>query len=381
MNKIQKTCCLLPLVVGMAATSAADVGDTKFTYGGFIKLDAMMSSYSDGALGAQSLGRDFYIPSLTPIGGADEDSQFDFHAKSSRFFVGTETKLDNGKSIKTKVEYDFHGTGGNERVSNSYSPRLRHAFVTYDGWLFGQTWSTFQDVGALPESVDFIGVSEGTIFTRQSQIRYSTGNFSIAIENPETTVTPYGGGGRIVADDNSLPDLAANYKINLDNGYLKVSGLMRQLSYTGGAVDDDESSYGVSFSGRLNFGQDNLKFMLSTGAGMGRYAALNASNGAVIDSNNQLNAIDSTLGFVAYQHHWGDGWRSNFIYSVLDVDNDPMLVGAGVTESAETLRVNLAYSPAKKLTFGIEASQSKRENSGNADGDMTRVQFTAKYAF
>ncbi|NNJ72983.1 MAG: porin, partial [Enterobacterales bacterium] len=58
--KFRKALCILPLVTAMAATNAEE---TTFSYGGFIKLDALLTNYSDGTLGAQNLGRDFYIPS------------------------------------------------------------------------------------------------------------------------------------------------------------------------------------------------------------------------------------------------------------------------------------------------------------------------------
>ncbi len=374
----------LPLLTMTAVSSASE---TKFSYGGYIKLDALFTNTDDGTLGPQNLARDFYIPSLTPIGGIDEDAQFDFHAKQTRFFFGTETELDNGEKITTRIEFDFLVTpGGNERISNSYIPRMRHAFIKYGNWLFGETWSTFQDVGALPETVDFVGVTEGTTFARQAQVRYSNGNFSIALENPETTVTPFGGGARIVTDDNTLPDLAANYAFKLDNGsYVKLSGLMRQLDYSdassGGTIDDSASSFGVSVSGRFNFGKDNLKFMLTTGSGLGRYVGLNFVNGAVLDAAGNLETIDSTSGFVAWQHPWGDGWRSNFSYSMIDVDDNVALTGTGISSSASTLRANLMYSPVPKLTFGVEYSITNRENAGGQEGDMTRLQFGAKYAF
>ena len=86
---------------------------------------------------------------------------------------------------------------GNEVVSNSYSPRLRHAFISYNKWTFGQTWMTFFNVGALPENLDFVGPAESTIFGRQAMVRYTMGNWQFAAENPETTVTPFGGGGGV----------------------------------------------------------------------------------------------------------------------------------------------------------------------------------------
>ena len=134
--------------------------------------------------------------------GDDGETYFDMHAKESRINFKTTHNLDNGAKMTTFVEMDFLASGkGNERVSNSYSPRLRHAFFTYNKWLFGQTWMTFFNVGALPENLDFVGPAESTIFGRQTMVRYTSGSWQFAAENPETTITPYGGGARIVADD------------------------------------------------------------------------------------------------------------------------------------------------------------------------------------
>ena len=52
-------------------------------------------------------------------------------------------------------------------------------------------------------------------------------------------------------------------------------------------------------------GQDNVKFMLTQGKGLGRYVGLNVAHGAVLNGD-ELDAIDSTSGFVAYQHNWNN---------------------------------------------------------------------------
>ena len=184
-------------------TTASVLDDTKVNFSGYLKADALISQYSDGTLGAGNFGRDFYIPSLTPVGGAEENTQFDAHIRQSRFRFTTNTALDSGEKLTGVLEFDFQTTvDGNERVSNSYTPRVRHAFIQYNNWLIGQTWSTFQDTSALPETLDFVGVTDGTIFVRQTMVRYSANGFAIALENPESTITPFGGGGRIVGDDN-----------------------------------------------------------------------------------------------------------------------------------------------------------------------------------
>ena len=367
-----------------STANAATIGNTDVSYGGYVKLDAMWSDYSSGVPAGGSVGRDFYVPATTPVGtDIDSDPVFDMHARQSRFNFGTATALDNGKSINTKIEIDFIASapGGNERVSNSYAPRIRQAFITYDGWLFGQAWSNFQNVGALPETLDFVGPAEGTVFVRQAQARYSTGNWSFSIENPESTVTT-ATSGRVVTDDASLPDFTARYAHKADWGQFVVTGLARQLTYKQSGLDADETSFGISASGKVNFGQNNLKFMLTQGKGLGRYVGLNVANGAVLDGD-ELDAIDSTSGFIAYQQHWNSQWRSTFMYSFFSADNNQDLLATinDPTKSSQSYSANILYSPVKKLTFGVELKHAERDVESGADGDMDRLQFSAKYAF
>ena len=372
------------LLVATAAHSIniGTFNNTSVSIGGYVKMDAMASSYSDGTLGAGNLGRDFYIPSLTPVGGTEENSTFDMHARQSRFNIGTESKVDN-HTLKILFEFDFLATpNGNERITNSYTPRMRHAFISYDNWLFGQTWSTFQNTGALPETADFIGNTDFGIFIRQTQIRYTLGNFQFALENPESTVTPNGGGTRIVTDDNELPDLVARY--NLKNGDLNLvtAILARQLAYNdGAAIDSTTASYGLSISGKLMLGADDIRFGVNTGSGLGRYIGLNVANGAVIDGSGELEAIDSTAYYLAYRHIWNNKWRSNLTYSAITIDNDIALTGTAVTESTSSVRANLFYTVSNNFIVGGEFAHATREIETGLDGDMDRLQFTAKLSF
>ena len=58
---------------------------TRFSYGGFIKLDAMFTDTTDGEIADSSAGRTFYLPSAIPVGGASEPgTDADFHAQLDR---------------------------------------------------------------------------------------------------------------------------------------------------------------------------------------------------------------------------------------------------------------------------------------------------------
>ena len=356
---------------------------TKVTLGGYIKADTTYSSYSGGDLAAGSAGRDFYIPGTIPVGGQNESTDTDYSAKESRFFLKTESDF-NGKALISYIEMDFLlAPGGNERVSNGYQPRMRHAFLKYGKWMAGQSWSTFQDVGALAENLDFVGPAEGTVFERQPQIRYTHGNWQVALENPETTVTPFGGGARIVTDDNALPDVVMRYIYKEDWGWLSAATIARQLSYEDKAsgIDDTESGFGISLSGKVKIGRDDIRFMLTRGSGLGRYVGLNTANGAVVDAKGDLEAIDSTSGFVSLRHFWNESWRSNLTLSGFSADNDTDLTGSGVTKQVYSVHLNLLYSPTPKITIGAEYMFAEREIESGADGDLDRFIFSMKYGF
>jgi len=377
------------------AAVAEEVHKHNYKFGGFMKADVIYSDFGDGSY--SGAGRDFYIPATVKVGGIGE-SYLDFHAKETRINFKSTHNLDNGAKIGTYVEFDFQlSPGGDERISNSWNPRMRHAFVTYNKWLFGQTWMTFYNVGTNPENLDFIGPADGTLFGRQAQIRYTTGPWMFSVENPETTITPFGGVinppedkewiakiTRIVADDNVVPDVVLRYNHKRDWGVFSIAGTLRQLSYENSAagIDDNTSGWGISLAGKHKVGaRDEFKWMFSTGSGLGRYIGLNTSNGAVLDDDGNLHAIDSWGTYGSYRHIWNDKWRSNLTVGYLAIDNDTSLTGTGATKNVGSWRVNLIFRPQPKLDFGIEFMMANRELETGADGDLTRLQFSAKYFY
>mgnify|MGYP001432782478 CR=1 FL=1 len=383
---------LNPLSVAIMSASLAGIAlpavgaeiNANFKVGGFVKLDVISSGYENSDLPAGNLGRDYYLPSSIPVGDdANESRDIDFHAKSSRINFEIASVVNDKKAVGF-FEWDFMTTTGDERVTNAYSPQLRHAYFTYDKWLFGQTWSTFQNAGALPEALDYIGPSEGTVFVRQAQVRYTMGSWQFSVENPETTVTGYQQNDRIVTDDAALPDFVVRYNLNADWGNLVFAGLLRDLNYevAGTAVDDSEVGLGVSVSGKINIGsRDDLRFMVTSGSGIGRYVGLNTFNDVALNADGDLKAIDGLASFVAYRHLWTDQLRSSFYYSMLQSDHDTALVSSAVTKRVQSLHANLLYSPVTKVTVGVEIMHAERELENNSDGSMNRIQFSAKYDF
>lgn len=383
-----------PKIQSTPIMTAANAG-TRFSFGGFVKLDAMITNTSDGEIADGSVGRLFYVPSTIPVGapGANEGTDTDMGAQFSRFWFAADTDLESGDKLKGYLEMDMFGGGninGNEVSTNTYGVSLRQAYVNWtrpDGSsvLAGQTWSNFQDVAALPDAVDFVGPTEGTIFVRQAQVRYTKGAWSFSLENPETTITPYHNvGARISSDDNNVPDLTARWQKKGDWGYVSVAGMVRQFAYQNPAagIDDTTTGGALSVSGRFNLGKnDDLRYMATYGKGIGRYLGLGIASDTVLDAGGNLETIDGYGGFAAWRHAFSPKLRGNLFYSMAAFDNDAALTGGSVTKGAESFHANLIYSPVPKLDIGAELIWGRRTLENDLDGDLNRLHTHVKYSF
>ena len=362
--------------------------DTTLNYGGFIKVNAMYSDYSDGPKPG-NIGDEILVPSTIPIGGESDSAHFDSDVKTSRFFFKTATDTDVGM-IKSHLELDLLTASGDERISNSATSRVRHAYLAWDyasdaSLLVGQSWSTFFNVGALPEAVEFIGPTSGTIFNRQAQIRWTkklgSGSLMLALENPSTSLSDAGSGieGNNF-DDNSVPDIIARYNGKSGKHAWTLAAMGREIGVDDGPINESEFGYALNFSGKyvLENG-DDLKYSFSHG-NLGRYIALNAFRDGGIDATGDLDLTTVTGGYVAYRHHWSDKLRSTIQYALSTADLADGLSSAN-TEKVDNFNLNLMYSPTDRLTFGGAYIKASRELENGDDGDLDRFQLTAKFAF
>ena len=380
--------CGAVLAAPLAPAIAGDMPDVKITWGGYAKLDVLSSHFSDAAV-LQTNGRDFYVPNsiavVAPPGTETSHTYLDFHAKETRLFLKADSVVE-GHKVAGYVEMDFIVNPGaaNEAVTNAYNPGLRRAYLTIDNWLLGQDWSTFQNVGALPEGLDFIGPTEGTVFVRQPQIRYTLNGLQVALENPETTVAANAGATFVNADDNSVPDLIVRYNLKAEGaGDYTFAAVARQLAAHGGAAGEHGTTagYGATVSGKVPvMAHDDVRFMLSGGSGVGRYLAINTVGDAVVDASGELERLKIVNGFVAYHHAWNEQWRSNLALSAFKASADTNL-GGGATKRVESVSTNLLYSPVPKITVGAELRFAKRTTMADNDGSLSRLQFSAKYSF
>ncbi|WP_299787718.1 DcaP family trimeric outer membrane transporter [uncultured Shewanella sp.] len=313
--------------------------DGKISFGGYLKVDAR---YVNGDVAY----RDFWIGTGTPL--AEDASQFRIFANESRF----NTKYVHG-DVTGFIEMDFLGGGGNQVVSNSANPRIRHAFIKYQGITAGQTWTTFMNTSAIPETADFAGATVGLAFIRQGQVRFDAGNFQFSVENPESV------GGDTANDD--LPDVVARYNIKGDWGNVSISALGRSLNTTMG---NSETAFGGSIAGRIKtFGKDDFRFQFHQGE-VGRYVGVGTASDLIGEE------VESTTSYLAaYRHYWTDTLRSTVLYGRVETD----LADAERTQWS----VNLFQNLTPQLAVGFEVGNFEM---GDKNVDSDYAQLSMRYA-
>ena len=385
-------------VISSAGSSAKTgngftVGDTTFKLGGFVDFDAHVSNFSDGQVGSSSAARDFFIPFATPVNALDAEPEevndgsttTDFTAQATRFAVSASRDV-GGKKATAHIETDFLVTAqGNERLTNSFSPRLRRAFLDYGGLRVGQEWSTFQNTSAIPESASFYVLPEGQIFIRQPIIRYTKGPFQVALENANATVIPAGGVSALGTEEdrNLIPDVIARYNLKGDYGNISLSAIGRQLRADSvGESAESDFGWGLSAAGRVNVGEGDVRFSLTGGEGLGRYIGLNTIAGAAINPlTGDVEAIGAIGGHIAYRHPLTSNTRISLGVTQLSIDNDEDFTLGTITDRARSGYAALLWDVIPKVTFGVEGLYGERRTEDGESGDLARFTFSAKYGF
>ena len=88
------------------------------------------------------------VPLEGTVNEGNNSDKFQSTLNATRFGFNFKTPKIGEHSIGGKVEMDFFGGASRDTF------RIRHAYLTYDQWLVGQTWSNFNAVEYFPETVD-----------------------------------------------------------------------------------------------------------------------------------------------------------------------------------------------------------------------------------
>jgi opacity protein-like surface antigen len=393
--------------------------NTSLQIGGYAKLDLI---YDFNDFNGDSKGNG--APEGSPA--ANKQGAFRLHARQSRLFVKTWTPTDWGE-LATHIEGDFYGAGGNEAVSNSDTWRARQLYGRLGPVLAGQTWSTYVDLRAYPETIDFSGAT-GSRFLRQSVLRYSHNMgdgaaVHLALENPDAggmtdvvigaATGPFVGGQLIPPSQSGVVDHMPDFVLRADKGFSggHISGMFvgRMISFDNGgggpallpAFSDSAFGYSVGISGSYALTpNDTVKASFQYGDGGGKYIngvdtlfnsfVIALPTGAAAP---KLRTVSALGGVVSLRHKWNATTRSNIVYGYSDVNVEDEIsavpgfltakgnIPAGTPDRRNSIHANLIWSPVPQVNIGLEYIWQHTSRHNSNASKVSRINIGMQYKF
>ena len=366
---------------------------TKLTISGYVKGD-VIHDFREMNSPAKFVATNIVIPE-------GRGNQTTFSANASRFLIATATPTPVGK-LTTLVSMDFFGN----TTSAKPDPRLRQAWGQLDDFVpwvggslrVGQSWSSWDDIPSLPETLDFEGPNASDQ-TRHMLVRYERkfGEdlvFWLALENPSSSIEAGAASVGVVSSQTRSPDGVLSLRYDLgDWGYVKPAVLFRDVSASDsvgpGAVTQHKFGWAINVSSTTNllflgsFGkkeekQDNLRWEINYGHGWGSYTSDGVSDGVIVGNDLQLLPV---LGVtIGYQHFWLQKLRSNAVFGMTDVNNRATQAADALDRTLYTA-LNLIWSPVSQVDLGMEGLWGQRRNLDGEKAWVPRLQFSAKFKY
>ena len=306
-------------------------------------------------------------------------------AKTTRLGLDFNTNVGGDNKLGGKVEVDFAGS----TTDSNGALRIRHAYLTYNNWLFGQTTSNFLSNHA-PEMIDFATNVGGGTAARIPQVRYgfnlspATKLFIAAEEGNSSATERNAANTANVASDvkYSLPVLTAKLTQGFADGKGSVSARALVENYK--SADDSDTAWGLAAGVNYQV-MDPLKISADVSYVDGNSNYLYGSNSAyVVNAANGKIAQNEAFGVqVGGTYKFNEKLRSTLAYGALFADDgtDYATLNSTANEEVYQAWINFIYSPVKPLDLGVEYINGKRDTfAGNSYKD-NRVGLMAKYSF
>jgi hypothetical protein len=369
--------------------------NTSFRLRGFVRLAGL---YDFNPIGVA----DAFVTNSIPV-PEQSGQNFNMSGRISRFALESWTPTSFCDwNVHTFIEGDFFN-GAAQAAGGGGNPfRLRHAFIDFGYFRFGQQNSVFMDGTNWPSLVDFQGPNSW-VNQRQPSLRMTVPLldewfWAASVERPFSDIATNGLGINV----QDVPDLATHLRLEAEKGHLQLSGLLRTIGYrptggdvtrrTGGAI----SGNAVFHPWAILLGTDPLRerdlsgltlsrvlLQATWGHGVGRYLndlAGQQFDGQVNALTGEFDLVDATGWNASYEHWFNAYWLANFTYSHVSVENTPGQPGA-TYDSASYLAASVWWIPITRLSFGIEYITGERKNLDGQSADAGRLHGLVQYNF
>ena len=327
------------------------------------------------------------VPLEGSVNEGNNSDKFQSTLNATRFGFNFKTPKIGEHSVGGKVEMDFFGGAGRD------SFRIRHAYLTYDQWLIGQTWSNFNAIEYFPETVD-ASLSVGGSLTRVPQVKFSypvdkNMNLAFSLEDSKAeTVTTTGTQG-FTTDARAklkLPSAVGRLNYKFDNGSALSGRLFLTQKATNHEGNDDFLAWGVALGGKYQVAENTLlRFDYNHIKGDTKNV-LWSNYAYVFDVNGEMKPNEFDVVTLGLTQKITPKIRSTLGFGYMRANTDNHfadLVRNDLTQNKELKEgwINMFYNPVKPINLGVEYMYGERKTFDDQKGIDNRVNFTAIYDF
>lgn len=347
--------------------SSQPSSDTTFKFYGMVRLD--------GSLDFKATTTTPFVSNQTNvINHIPGGSRSAVTVTGSRLGMDVSKKV-NDNDVKTKLEMDFwDGLEGNGKL------RIRHAYINFNHWLIGQTWSNMSNLETNTESVDYT-LFMGYSWTRTPQIRY---NFNLTPAHNLKFSAEY-----VDSRASELPAITAKYTYNQDGFLVVAQGFANEKRETitaanGNEKDIDKWGWGIGAGLKYKLSSTNTtQAHIYHVKGDQKFVSYTGGDFSVSENKHYLDQNYVTTYVLGYSHKISEKWRSNFAVSLIDYDDSTQYAKSNPTNNKQVsdISANIFYTPITSVDVGLEYHHGKREQFDGEEYKASRLNFVTTYKF
>ena len=350
-------------------------GEVALGIGGYLKA---VGEYDfDGAIDNSN-----FVTNMIPVPlDPSQRQRFGATAANSTIFLKMVTRPTKVGRVIVYIQTNFTGA--------SYGLELKQAYVSVGHLTLGKARSTFADGPAMAPTVDDQGPS-GQVSAKNMLIKYTSPSwsgfsFAASVEVPEASYTT-GNTSKYIAQ--RFPDIPAYAQYSWDKGdsHIRLSGIMRQLSYRNleSSKNHFATGWGVQLSTIAGITPD-FKFFGHYTYGKGIATYINALDGLGYDlipdgASGNLKAPAMAGWTAGLQYNFTPRLFATASYSRAQL-YDTAGMAADTYRYAQYMVANVFYNLWGDLRIGAEYIHGTHKDISGLSGKANRLEAMLQYSF
>lgn len=349
-----------------------------------VTLSGFVMAVAKADFGGSVSGNDFWNALISTDESYANQSSLGFDAVGTRLGLDVVQKTSIG-DIQGVVEIDF--SGGTSLI------RIRHAYVRFNGFVLGQTWSFMVDNASVVSTVDRIWI-QSRPFTRIPLLGYDYKfkngiSLGAAVELSSTEVAmDLTDITTVTSTKRRYPDLPVYFQYGKGESHIKFSALVRGLSYNNLVTSqiEEKLGWGAQLSGSLKVAPRlELYAQGIYGEGIGNYLSaiqiLNLNLMPNVNNTGEVETLPMYGASAGFKVDIAKGVFTTASYSYAGVSKVEDYYWDSTYHWSDQISLSLFWAPVKPLLFGLEYLHGQREDMDGSRGSANRIYASAIYKF